>query len=113
MSVVWAIPGHSVAIPGHYSAHTTCTLLCPVDEVIPGWEIAVKSMRRNERSQFLISPEYAFGEMGCPPRIPPNATGELLSNVSYCSVSVSVLCVCGYIELPVWLLYTLAYLLMG
>jgi FK506-binding protein 6 len=44
------------------------------DEVIPGWEIAVKSMRRNERSQFLISPEYAFGEMGCPPRIPPNAT---------------------------------------
>lgn len=47
------------------------------EEVIPGWEVAVKSMRRNERSQFLIAPEYAFGPMGCPPRIPPNATSEL------------------------------------
>ena len=45
-------------------------------EVIPGWEVAVKSMRRNERSQFLISPDYAFGKIGCPPRIPPNATSE-------------------------------------
>ena len=52
-----------------------CVCLCwCVGEVIPGWEVAVLSMRRNERSQYLISPEYAFGQMGCPPRIPPNAT---------------------------------------
>ena len=51
----------------------TCML---TDEVIEGWEVAVKSMRRNERSQFLISPKYAFGEVGCPPRIPANATSE-------------------------------------
>ena len=50
--------------------------LVSTEEVIPGWEVAVKSMRRNERSQFLIAPDYAFGPMGCPPRIPPNATSE-------------------------------------
>ena len=46
----------------------------------------MKSMRRNERSQFLISPDYAFGEMGCPPRIPPDAASEFSFNISWCSV---------------------------
>lgn len=31
-------------------------------------------MKRKENSHFLISPEYAFGALGCPSRIPPNAT---------------------------------------
>ncbi|CAI8015330.1 Inactive peptidyl-prolyl cis-trans isomerase FKBP6 [Geodia barretti] len=56
-------------------------------EVIPGLEVAVKSMKRNERSQFLVSSEYGFGKLGCPPRIPPNATilfeVELLGFVEY------------------------------
>ncbi|GFO01595.1 peptidylprolyl isomerase [Plakobranchus ocellatus] len=30
-------------------------------------------MRKHEVSRFLIQPEYAYGEHGCPPRIPPNA----------------------------------------
>ena len=50
----------------------------PTGEVIPGWEVGLASMQRTELARFLIRPEYAFGEMGCPPRIPPNATSELL-----------------------------------
>ena len=53
-----------------------CVCVCCAGEVIAGLEVAVRSMRRNERSQFLISSNYAFGKMGCPPRIPPNATSE-------------------------------------
>lgn len=40
--------------------------------LIEGLEIALQSMKKHEISIFLIQPEYAFGEMGCPPRIPPN-----------------------------------------
>jgi len=41
---------------------------------IPGFEAAVKSMEKDEEAEFLIAPELAFGVMGCPPRIPGNAT---------------------------------------
>lgn len=41
---------------------------------IVGLNIAVQSMRVNEKSQFLIHHDYAFGEMGHPPRIPAAAT---------------------------------------
>ncbi|XP_022108900.1 inactive peptidyl-prolyl cis-trans isomerase FKBP6-like isoform X2 [Acanthaster planci] len=43
-------------------------------QVIPGLEIAVSTMRKGEKSDFLVSPEYAFGPRGVPPRIPENAT---------------------------------------
>ena len=46
-------------------------------EVLPGYEIAIRSMRKGEVSRFLIKPEYMFGKMGCPPRVPGNATCEL------------------------------------
>ena len=42
-------------------------------QLIPGLEIAIKTMRMHEKSEFLIEPRYAYGEMGCPPRIPGNA----------------------------------------
>ena len=42
--------------------------------VIWGVDIAVATMYKKEISQFLFSPQYAYGEMGCPPRIPPDAT---------------------------------------
>ena len=41
--------------------------------LLPGMELAVKSMKKKEQADFLIQPNYAFGEMGCPPRIPANA----------------------------------------
>ncbi|XP_066948572.1 inactive peptidyl-prolyl cis-trans isomerase FKBP6, partial [Macrobrachium rosenbergii] len=36
--------------------------------------IALKTMRKNETSRFLIKPYYAFGKLGCPPRVPGNET---------------------------------------
>uniref|UniRef100_A0A1X7SEL4 peptidylprolyl isomerase n=1 Tax=Amphimedon queenslandica TaxID=400682 RepID=A0A1X7SEL4_AMPQE len=37
-------------------------------------EVGVASMRKEEVSQFLVKSPYAFGDMGCPPRIPPAAS---------------------------------------
>lgn len=44
------------------------------DMIIPGLSLAVATMRKGEIARVLVSPKYAFGPMGCPPRIPPNAT---------------------------------------
>lgn len=41
---------------------------------ILGLNIAVASMKVTEKAHFLIGPDYAFGKMGHPPRIPPNST---------------------------------------
>jgi len=43
-------------------------------ELIPGLEIGIKTMTIGENARFIIKPELAYREMGCPPRIPPNAT---------------------------------------
>ncbi|KAK8391066.1 hypothetical protein O3P69_017012 [Scylla paramamosain] len=43
--------------------------------LLPGLNLAIKTMRCSETSRFLIWPQYAFGEKGCPPRIPG---GEVL-----------------------------------
>ncbi|XP_076453238.1 inactive peptidyl-prolyl cis-trans isomerase FKBP6-like isoform X2 [Babylonia areolata] len=52
---------------------------------VEGMHVAVGSMKKGERSRFIFKPEYFFGKMGCPPRIPPNCTVlfdiELLSFV--------------------------------
>lgn len=40
---------------------------------IEGLDIAVGSMKAQEQSEFIFTPELAFGFTGCPPRIPPNA----------------------------------------
>jgi FK506-binding protein 6 len=57
------------------------------ESAIPGLSVAIATMRRGELSRFLISPQYAFGERGCPPRVPPNSTIlyeiELMSFVDY------------------------------
>lgn len=38
--------------------------------LLPGLEIGVSTMKKQEVAAFLISPEYAYGKLGCPPRIP-------------------------------------------
>ncbi|KAH9413220.1 FK506-binding protein 5 [Dermatophagoides pteronyssinus] len=43
-------------------------------EVIEGWDIAVKTMKRGEVASFKIDPSLAYGERGSPPTIPPNST---------------------------------------
>ena len=51
-------------------------------QLIAGMEMGIKTMLKGEKSQFLIDPSYAFGMLGCLPRIPGNAkilaTVELL-----------------------------------
>ncbi|KAF2880877.1 hypothetical protein ILUMI_25293 [Ignelater luminosus] len=42
--------------------------------VLPGLDYAVSTMKLNEKSQFLIHFDYAYGKLGCAPRIPPEAT---------------------------------------
>ena len=42
-------------------------------DVILGWEIGVATMKRGELSRFMLKPSYAYGRMGCPPRIPAEA----------------------------------------
>jgi FK506-binding protein 6 len=41
--------------------------------VIEGLDLAVGSMKAKEKSEFIICPELAWGDKGCPPRIPANA----------------------------------------
>ena len=52
------------------------------DELLPGWYIGVSTMRRGEKSKFLLAPEYAFKDLGSPPRVPPSATGLCLYTCS-------------------------------
>ncbi|KAG5876264.1 hypothetical protein JTB14_013001 [Gonioctena quinquepunctata] len=42
--------------------------------VIKAWDIGVATMKKGERAMLTCAPEYAYGESGSPPTIPPNAT---------------------------------------
>nr|XP_014342809.1 PREDICTED: inactive peptidyl-prolyl cis-trans isomerase FKBP6 [Latimeria chalumnae] len=44
------------------------------DITLLGMEIGLHTMKKGEFSRFLFKPEYAYGEMGCPPLIPPHST---------------------------------------
>eukprot|EP00126_Sphaerothecum_destruens_P013063 Sdes_comp22348_c0_seq1m20830 len=43
------------------------------DSLIVGLSNAISTMAQGEISEILILPEYGYGELGCPPRIPPNS----------------------------------------
>lgn len=43
-------------------------------DVIKGWDLGVKSMKKGEISEFILSPQYAYGERGFGDRIPANST---------------------------------------
>ena len=42
--------------------------------VIKGWEIGVKTMKVGEKSEFILSPEYAYGDKKVSDLIPENST---------------------------------------
>ncbi|XP_076340186.1 peptidyl-prolyl cis-trans isomerase Fkbp12 [Tachypleus tridentatus] len=43
-------------------------------EVIKGWDHGVAQMSVGQRAKLMCSPDYAYGEIGHPGIIPPNAT---------------------------------------
>lgn len=52
-------------------------LTCPIpvtDITLWGLEIGLLSMTKGEAALFVLTPEYAYGQRGCPPSIPPNTT---------------------------------------
>ena len=42
--------------------------------VITGWSLGVMTMKVGEKSRFTMASEYAYGDYGSPPAIPPKAT---------------------------------------
>ncbi|XP_015736491.1 inactive peptidyl-prolyl cis-trans isomerase FKBP6 [Coturnix japonica] len=59
---------------------TNCTKKLPKlmklgeDITLQGLEIGVLTMKKGEVARFIFAPSYAYGQQGCPPLIPPNAT---------------------------------------
>lgn len=51
----------------------------PPGELIMGLRLGLKTMCHLETAQFLIPYDYAFGELGCPTRVPPKA--DIVFNV--------------------------------
>lgn len=43
-------------------------------QVIKGWDVGVASMKKGEVAKFILTPEFAYGASGSPPKIPENAT---------------------------------------
>lgn len=43
-------------------------------QLIGGLELAIASMKKDEISRVLVTCDYAYGKLGCPPRIPAEAT---------------------------------------
>ncbi|CAL1586221.1 unnamed protein product [Knipowitschia caucasica] len=43
------------------------------DVTLGGLELGLLTMKKQEFSRLLLKPQYAYGEMGCPPLIPPHA----------------------------------------
>uniref|UniRef100_A0A8D0L1G3 peptidylprolyl isomerase n=1 Tax=Sphenodon punctatus TaxID=8508 RepID=A0A8D0L1G3_SPHPU len=44
------------------------------DITLGGMEAGLLTMKKGELARFLFEPSYAYGVLGCPPLIPPNAT---------------------------------------
>lgn len=44
------------------------------DQLIPGWEEALKQMKRGEKRLIIVPYELGYGTRGQPPRIPRRAT---------------------------------------
>lgn len=66
-------------------------------EVLPGLDIAVQSMRLNEKSQFLLKPQVAYGILGCLNRVPANS--DILFEIELLEI-VNVGAVAEYEALP-------------
>ena len=46
------------------------------NEVVAGLDLAVSTMKKREKSQFIFEPDYYCGSRGCEPRVPRNTPGK-------------------------------------
>jgi hypothetical protein len=53
-------------------------------QVIKGWDKVVATMKKGEKVQVTLAPQYAYGESGSHPKIPPSATLVSLSTFCRC-----------------------------
>ncbi|NWR81019.1 FKBP6 isomerase, partial [Centropus unirufus] len=44
------------------------------DVTLQGLEMGLLTMKKGEVARFVFTPDYAYGQRGCPPLIPPSAT---------------------------------------
>uniref|UniRef100_A0A336L5J2 peptidylprolyl isomerase n=1 Tax=Culicoides sonorensis TaxID=179676 RepID=A0A336L5J2_CULSO len=65
--------GQEQSFDSTYMRGKPLKLCLGMGEVLEGIEEAVKTMKKGEESQFLISYNLLYGEQGCPPRCPPKA----------------------------------------
>uniref|UniRef100_A0A1B6EXD4 peptidylprolyl isomerase n=1 Tax=Cuerna arida TaxID=1464854 RepID=A0A1B6EXD4_9HEMI len=68
------IPFDSTFMQSNGTGNLSIPLNLGKGEVVPGLHEAILSMRKGEKAEFLIHPDLAYGKMGCPPRIPEEAT---------------------------------------
>ena len=52
----------------------TLILFFIAGSVIKGWDQGVATMLKGEKSLLTCKPDFAYGEKGSPPKIPPNST---------------------------------------
>ena len=52
----------------------TFFLVVMAGQVIKGWDLGIKTMKKGENALFTIPPELAYDESGSSSTIPPNAT---------------------------------------
>lgn len=64
----------SVPFDSTYQRNSPFRFLLGGGKVILGLEMGVATMKKGEVAVFLVHHSYAFGPMGCPPRVPPGAT---------------------------------------
>lgn len=56
------------------SATSVCECVPHAGRVIKGWDLGVATMKKGEKAVLTCRADYAYGESGSPPKIPPGAT---------------------------------------
>lgn len=64
--------GEKVAFDSTYLGDKQCKIVT-CEDILPGLWLAARSMRKGEKSKFIIHNSLMWGKYGCPPRIKPKA----------------------------------------